>query len=85
MDAIGCIPFVVVPFLGEAFDIVWAPISAIIFYYMFGGRKAAFGAAFSLVEELIPFANFIPTFTIAWAWKKYFVKESQSTIQIKQA
>ena len=50
MDAIGCIPFIAVPLLGEAFDVIWAPISAIIFYFSFGGRKATFGAAFSLAE-----------------------------------
>ena len=83
LDAIGCIPFVVVPFLGEAFDIVWAPISAIIFYFVFGKRKALFGAAFSLVEELIPVVNFIPTFTIAWLWQKYFIKRPDTTIQIR--
>ena len=82
MDAIGCIPFLAVPFLGEAFDIVWAPISAIIFYFAFGGRKAAYGAAFSLVEEMVPFVNFIPTFTIAWLWQR-FVNKPANTIEIK--
>ncbi len=85
MDAIGCIPFIALPIIGEGFDIVWAPISAIIFYYAFGGRKATFGAAFSLVEEIIPFANFIPTFTIAWLWQKYVVKKPENTIVVKPA
>ena len=83
MDAIGCIPFVVVPFLGQAFDIVWAPISAIIFYFLFGGRKAMFGAAFSLVEEIIPGVNFIPTFTIAWLWQKYIAKKQDGIIPVR--
>ena len=79
MDAIGCIPFLI-PVIGEAFDIVWAPISAIIFYFAFGGRKAMYGAAFNLVEEIVPFMNFIPTFTIAWAWQKYVVKKPNNNV-----
>ncbi len=85
MDAIGCITFLI-PVIGEAFDIVWAPISAIIFYFAFGGRKAMYGAAFNLVEEIVPFMNFIPTFTIAWLWQKYMVKKpSNNVIEIKPA
>ncbi len=82
MDAIGCIPFLV-PLFGEAFDIAWAPISAIIFYFTFG-KKALFGAAFSMVEEMLPVINFIPTFTIAWLWKRY-VNKPVNTIEIKPA
>ncbi len=84
MDAIGCIPFLI-PVVGEAFDIVWAPISAIIFYFAFGGRKAIYGAAFSFVEELIPFVNFTPTFTIAWLWQKYVAKKPNEVIVMKPA
>lgn len=79
MDAIGCIPFLI-PVIGEAFDIVWAPVSAIIFYFAFGGRKAMYGAAFNLVEEIVPFMNFIPTFTIAWLWQKYVVKKPDDKV-----
>ncbi len=79
MDAIGCIPFLI-PFIGEAFDIVWAPISAIIFYFAFGGRKALFGAAFSFVEEVLPFINFTPTFTIAYLWRKYAEKKDDNKV-----
>ncbi len=84
MDAIGCIPFLI-PVIGEAFDIMWAPVSAIIFYFAFGGRKAMFGAAFSFVEEIVPFMNFIPTFSIAWLWQKYMLKKPDNTIVIKPA
>src|SRR6478609_8779953 len=66
LDLIGCV-FIVVPFFGEFIDIIWAPISAFLFYRMFGGgMKGLFGGAFSFIEELIPGLNLIPTFTIAW-------------------
>lgn len=67
MDVIGCASYLL-PGLGEFFDLVWAPISGIIFFFMFGGWKGAFGGIFSLAEELTPGFDFIPTFTIAWVW-----------------
>jgi hypothetical protein len=62
MDFIGS-AVILVPFLGE---IIWAPISAFIFWRMFGFRKGFLGGVFSFIEELIPGIDFIPTFTIMW-------------------
>lgn len=62
MDIVGS-AVVVVPVLGE---LIWAPISAIIFWRMFGFNKGFFGGIFSFIEELIPGIDFIPTFTIMW-------------------
>lgn len=64
-DFIGYATYAI-PFFGEFLDIVWAPISAIIFWNMFGFRKGFFGGVFSFVEELMPGLDFIPTFTINW-------------------
>jgi hypothetical protein len=55
-----------VPFLGEFADIIWAPVSGIIFYQLFGGWKGAMGGVFSFIEEFIPGTDFIPSFTIMW-------------------
>ncbi len=74
MDLIGCASYLV-PGLGEETDIIWAPISAIIFYFAFGKRKAIYGALFNFVEEILPFTDIIPTFTIAWLWQKYFAQK----------
>jgi len=65
MDAIGYASYTV-PFLGEAGDLLWAPLSALIFYKAFGGRKGVLGGLFNFAEELLPFTDFIPSFTIAW-------------------
>jgi hypothetical protein len=62
MDAIGS-AVIVIPVLGE---LIWAPISAIIFWRMFGFNKGFLGGIFSFIEELIPGIDFIPTFTIMW-------------------
>jgi hypothetical protein len=75
MDLIGYASFAV-PVLGEFSDIFWAPISGLIFYRTFGGWRGAFGGIFSFAEEILPFSDFIPSFTIMWAWQYFNKKES---------
>ncbi len=65
MDLIGYASFSI-PFIGEFSDVIWAPLSAMIFYKTFGGRMGIFGGTFSFLEELLPFTDIIPTFTISW-------------------
>lgn len=65
MDVIGMASFLL-PALGEWSDMVWAPLSAYIFYKMFGGIGGLIGGGISFLEEIIPFTDIIPTFTIAW-------------------
>ncbi|RYG31614.1 MAG: hypothetical protein EOO01_35200 [Chitinophagaceae bacterium] len=79
MDVIGYATYSI-PFLGEFGDLLWAPISAFIFYKTFGGWKGAFGGVFNFVEELLPFTDFIPSFTIMW-----FLKSRVSLFAPKQA
>jgi len=69
MDLLGCASYAV-PILGEVSDVIWAPISAIIFYRMFGGSVGSFGSVFNFMEELFPGLDFIPTFTISWVVRK---------------
>ena len=74
MDLIGCASYVI-PGLTEITDVVWAPISAFIFYKTFGGRVGEIGAVINFVEEIVPFADIVPSFTIAYFYKKHFVKD----------
>jgi hypothetical protein len=81
MDLIGYASFAI-PGLGEFSDIIWAPISAYIFYKTFGGWKGAFGSIFNFAEEILPFTDFIPSFTIMWIWQ-YFTKQQPKPIATK--
>ena len=65
MDFLGFATYGI-PVLGEFLDILWAPVSALIFFRMFGGSRGFFGGIFNFVEELMPGLDFIPTFTITW-------------------
>ncbi len=76
LDVVGYSSFGL-PLLGEFFDLAWAPVSAFLFYRMFGGKMGVLGGGVSFLEEILPFTDFVPTFTIAWAMK-YFAKAKTS-------
>lgn len=65
MDLAGYATYAI-PGIGEFGDILWAPLSAIIFYKTFGGTKGMFGGIFNFIEEAFPFTDFIPSFSIMW-------------------
>ena len=65
MDIIGYATYAI-PGLAEFADILWAPISAIIFMTTFGGWKGALGGVGNFIEEILPGTDFIPSFTIIW-------------------
>ena len=69
MDLIGMASYFI-PAIAEFGDLVWAPISAFIFYQMFGGRFGLIGGVLNFLEEIIPFTDIIPSFTIAWFIRK---------------
>ncbi len=71
MDLIGMASFTILG-VGEFADVIWAPISAFIFYKTFGGKIGQIGAVLNFIEEAFPFTDIIPSFSIAWLIKKYF-------------
>lgn len=82
MDILGYATYAI-PVLGEFGDILWAPISAFIFYKAFGGWKGAFGGLFNFVEEALPGLDFIPSFTIMWCMQRLKKPQPVRTIKIK--
>ena len=75
MDALGYLSYIV-PALGEWTDLAWAPLSAFIFYKLFGGKIGNFGSIINFIEELLPFTDFIPTFSISYFIRKFELKKS---------
>ena len=69
LDLIGMLSYVV-PGMGELIDAVWAPISAFLFSRLFGGIK---GTILVFLEEILPFTDVIPTFTIT-----YFIRKNKA-------
>lgn len=52
-----------VPFLGDALDIVTAPMSAVMLQALFGSSLVTIGG---FMEEILPGTDGIPTATLAW-------------------
>lgn len=69
LDVIGMTSYII-PSLTEFTDAVWAPISGYLFFTLFGGRFGMIGGVLNFLEEIIPFTDIIPSFTIAWFIRK---------------
>ena len=69
LDVIGMATYFI-PALGEFADVIWAPISGFLFFTLFGGRFGMIGGVLNFLEEIIPFTDIIPSFTIAWFIRK---------------
>ncbi len=76
MDIIGYTSYLI-PLIGEFSDVIWAPVSAFIFYKTFGGKKGVIGGVFNFIEEIMPGLDFIPSFTIMWFWQKLTSRVNQ--------
>jgi hypothetical protein len=75
LDLIGMSTYIF-PALGEYVDLVWAPISGYIFLKLFGGRLGMIGSVLNFLEEVIPFTDIIPSFTIAWFIRKREIEKA---------
>jgi hypothetical protein len=83
MDLIGMSTYIF-PALGEYADLIWAPISAYIFLKLFGGRLGTIGSVLNFLEEIVPFTDIIPSFTIAWFIRKRELEKSALRSMEKQ-
>jgi hypothetical protein len=72
-DVIGYLSYIF-PF-GVFTDVIWAPFSALMLFFLYRGMIGKIGGAVQFIEELSPGLDFIPTFTISWFYKYYFSKE----------
>jgi hypothetical protein len=70
MDIIGAATYFL-PGLGEWFDFLWAPFSAFVFYRSFGGKFGRIGGLVSFAEEILPFTDVFPTFTLGYIFKRF--------------
>ena len=71
-DFIGMLSYFV-PVFAEVTDLFWAPISGILLMTMYRGTIGKLAGVFGFIEELVPFIDFVPTFTITWFYT-YVIK-----------
>jgi hypothetical protein len=74
-DVVGMLTYLV-PFLGEFADSIWAPVSGILLAVMYKGTIGKVGGIIEFLEELFPFTDFIPTFTLIWIYT-YVIKNQE--------
>ncbi len=73
IDALGMASYLI-PALGEAADLVIAPIVSILIYAV---HRTTLGAVAGFLEEIIPFTDVIPSATIIWFYR-YFLKKQDT-------
>lgn len=73
-DAIGMLSFSI-PLIGEFSDVIWAPVSGFLMAWMYKGKIGKVSGIISFLEEIIPFTDIIPTFTLTWLYTYYFAKK----------
>lgn len=62
IDLIGMMSFII-PLLAEIIDVVWAPISALLIFQLYGSSLLS---GIALIEESLPFTDIMPTATLGW-------------------
>jgi hypothetical protein len=78
-DAIGMLSFTI-PYIGEFGDIVWAPLAGFLMTKMYEGRVGKVAGILTFVEEIIPFTDIVPSFTITWIYTYWIKREGNDNI-----
>ncbi|RAV27835.1 hypothetical protein [Sinomicrobium soli] len=81
-DAVGYLSFII-PGVGEFSDVIWAPASAWLISRMYKGQTGKIAAVVSLVEELAPGFDVVPTFTLTWLYTYVIKKEDPEIIEVE--
>lgn len=77
IDALGVLTSSwILPGIGEFADIAWAPFTAWLMTRMYKGNAGKVAGVITFVEEIVPFADIVPSFTLMWLYT-YVVKNSK--------
>ena len=73
-----------IPLVGPFLDLIWAPFAAKKMSQMYKGTEGKIASVLVFIEEILPYTDIIPTFTLMWfytyVWKK---QPSPRTIKIR--
>ena len=76
LDLVGMATFLI-PALGEIGDLLWASIAGYMMTRIYKGASGKVAGVFAFLEEIIPFTDFIPTFTLMWIYTYVFKREKK--------
>ncbi len=80
LDAIGMLT-VGIPVIGPFLDILWAPFAARKMREMYPGKNGKLASVIVFIEEVLPFTDIIPTFTLMYLYTYVFKKESRKRVR----
>ena len=69
-----------IPLVGGFLDLFWAPYAAKKMKEMFPGKKGRLASIIVFIEEILPFTDVIPTFTLMWLYT--FVWSKNEEVQV---
>ncbi len=77
IDAVGVLTSSwVLPGIGDFADIAWAPFAAWLMTRMYKGTAGKVAGVITFVEEIIPFVDIVPSFTLMWIYT-FVLKDSK--------
>lgn len=73
-----------IPVIGPFLDLAWAPFAAKKMSEMYPGRNGKLASILVFIEEILPFTDIIPSFTLMWVYT-YLIKTQREvrTIPIR--
>lgn len=75
-DAVG-MASMAVPVVGPFLDLLWAPYAARKMAKMYPGQKGKLASVIVFLEEILPFTDIVPTFTLMWFYT-FVLKKGES-------
>ena len=67
-----------IPVVGPFLDIAWAPYAVKKMNDMYPGTKGKIASVIVFIEEILPWTDFVPTFTIMWIYTYVFSTQKTS-------
>lgn len=64
-----------IPLVGPLIDLAWAPIAAGKMKQMYPGKNGKLASIIVFLEEILPFTDVIPTFTLMWVYTYVWSKK----------
>ena len=83
-DALGMVTLGI-PVVGPLLDLAWAPFAAKKMGQMYPGKKGRLASILVFIEEVLPFTDIIPSFTLMWLYTYKFSERKASTKEVLQA
>lgn len=78
-DAVG-MATTAIPVIGPFLDLAWAPYASKKMSEMYPGKKGKIASILVFLEEILPFSDIIPTFTLMWVFSYLWKSEPQAQV-----